>query len=103
MRVRYLALIPLFAACDSTGPSEGWTHEGTIESGYHRIADVDQYATITCQVDGRGVTVYTGAGGNGPHCLKFYHTVTVGDQVIPTHTLYVANGPIGKRYRARVE
>ena len=105
MRTRWLALIPLIAACgDSTGPSDGWTHEGTIESGFHLVADVDQYATIACQIDGRNATVYTGAGGgDSPHCLKLYSTVQVGDEVHPVHTLYIANGPIGRKYRARVE
>ena len=104
MRTRWLALIPLLAACgDSTGPSDGWTHEGTIESGFHMVADVDQYATIACQIDGRNATVYTGAGGgNSPHCLKLYHTVTVDTLVTPVYTLYIANGEIGKRYRASI-
>lgn len=99
--MRYLIALILLAACDATGPGD-WTHEGVIESGSHMVTAVDQYASITCEVDGQRVETYTGGTPTGPHCLKYYHTVDSAGIIYPLHTLYVQNGPVGRRYRASV-
>jgi hypothetical protein len=100
---KWLFLVPLLAACDATGPEEDWTHEGVITSSMQMVTDVDQYADITCQVNGRRVQVFTGPGGKGPRCLRQYHEVREGDVIIPTHTLYVMDGWVGRFYRIRIE